>query len=93
MKQSYKTDIYQLGTDEQADFVVRNAGLTELEDNIFWAWRRGEEDIDIAGDYLDGNEKKLRSVERRVRTKIAIAVFDCITFKMSYLRKISENTD
>lgn len=89
MNQSFKTDIYQLGTDEQAEFLIHHAGLTELERNIFWAWRNGEEDINIAGDYLDGNEKKLKSVERKVRTKIAIAVFDCIAFRMMYMQKIS----
>ena len=89
MNQALKNEIYQLGTDEQAGFIVRSAGLTEKEQAVFWAWRNGEEDIDIAGDLFDGNEKKMKTVERRIRMKIAIAVFDCISFRMMYLAKIS----
>lgn len=89
MNQSFKTEIYQLGTDEQAAFVIKHAGLNETESNIFWAWRNGDEDIDIATDYLGGNEKKLKAVERKIRLKIAVAVFDCISFRMMYIQKIS----
>lgn len=89
MNQAFKNEIYQLGTDEQANFIVRNAGLNEKEREVFWAWRNGEEDIDIAADYLGGNEKKLKALERKIRTKIAIAVFDCISFRMMYIQKIS----
>lgn len=89
MNQAFKNEIYQLGTDKQAEFIVRNAGLNDKEQEVFWAWRSGEEDINIAADYFDGNEKRLKTVERKIRTKIAIAVFDCIAFRMMYLEKIS----
>lgn len=89
MNQAFKNEIYQLGTDEQAEFIIRNAGLNEKEQEVFWAWRNGEEDIDIAGDHFEGNEKRLKAVERKIRTKIAIAIFDCISFRMMYLKKIS----
>lgn len=91
MNQSFKSEIYQLGTDEQASFIIKNAGLNEIEQNVFWAWRNGYEDIDIAGHYFGGNEKKLKAAERKIRMKIAIAVFDCISFRMMYIDKISKN--
>ena len=89
MNQAFKNEIYQLGTDEQAEFIAKNAGLTDIEREILFAWRNGEEDIDIAGDYFEGNEKKLKAVERKMRKKIAISVFDCISFRMMYIAKIS----
>ena len=89
MNQAFKNEIYQLCTNAQAEFICNHAGLTEKEMEIFWAWREGEEDINIAADYLDGNEKKLKAIERKIRTKISIAVFDCIAFRMMYLEKIS----
>ena len=89
MNQAFKTEIYQLCTDKQAEFIAAHAGLTETEKAVLWAWRKGEEDINIAGDFFEGNEKKLKAVERKIRTKITLAVFDCIAFRMMYMEKIS----
>lgn len=87
MNQALKFDVYQLGTDEQAEFISVCAGLNELERNVFMAWHHGTEDLDIIADY-GLSDKTYRPLERRIRSKIAIAVFDCINFKKMYIDKL-----
>lgn len=82
-----KNDIYQLGTDEQAEFISRCAGLSKVEHDIFMAWHRGTGDLDVMAD--NGlTETSYKPIEKRTRTKVAIAVFDCINFKKMYMEKI-----
>ena len=87
MNQALKNDVYQLGTDETAEFVAVCAGLNQVEHDIFMAWHRGDGDLDVMAD--NGlTETSYKPIERRIRTKVAIAVFDCINFKKMYLEKI-----
>ena len=87
MNQNLKGSVYQLGTEEQCEFVGRCAGLTEQEMTILMAWHRGEGDLDIMAD-VGLSETSYRPIEHRIRMKVAIAIFDCINFKKMYIEKL-----
>lgn len=84
MNQTLKDCIYSKGTDRQLAFLAELGGMNDKERKAFEMFHRGEKDRYIMSK-LDLDEKPFKKLERSVRDKLIIAVFECIHIAMQTL--------
>lgn len=81
MNQTLKDCIYSKGSERQLVFLAELGGMTEKETTAFRMFHTGEKDRYIMSK-LDLDEKPFKKLERSVRDKLIIAVFECIHIAM-----------
>ena len=84
MNQTLKDCIYSKGTDRQLAFLAELGGMNEEEIKAFTMFHNGEKDRYIMSKLLL-DEKPFKKLERSVRDKLIIAVFECIHIAMQTL--------
>lgn len=81
MNQKIKDLIYTKGTQQQINFMAELGGMNEEEKTIFQLFHEGRSDEYIQ-DTLNISRSAFEKVSMSVRTKLIIAVFDCINYRM-----------
>lgn len=66
---------------ETAKFLAELGGMSEAETAVFLEIHRGKTDSAIM-DFLGYTRKSYARIERAVRKKLAIAVMQCIEYRM-----------
>ena len=74
--------IYQLGNQQQVDFVAKVGGMSNEEKDMLQLLHNGWTDIAIQEE-LAMSRSKFDEVLDRVRMKLVLAVFDCINYRMA----------
>lgn len=84
MNQLLKDCVYTKGTKEQIDFMAQLGGMNEEETMVFNYLHQGKSDTYIQ-DAIGVSRSAYDKIVLSVRTKLAIAIFDCINHRM-YVR-------
>lgn len=84
MNQCLKDTIYGKGTQKQVDFMATLGGMNELETKVFQLIHEGKTDLYIQEE-LALSRTSYQKVEDSVRSKLLVAVFECITCHMEHL--------
>ena len=83
MNQKFKKRVYKKGTDAQAAFIAAAGGMDPEETDVYLAFHRGAEDLDICAD-LGIDPKRFPEVEREVSVKFYAALMHCVDFTMAH---------
>ena len=81
MNQILKRCVYRMATVQQAKFLARLGNMDEDETEILLALNKGKDDQYIM-DQLGVTKNAYDLIERSMRAKILLAVFNCINFRM-----------
>lgn len=81
MNQILKDSVYKLGNNQHVEFLSNVGGMDEEERNVFMMLHKGYSDITIQTD-LNLSRKAYDRIERTVRTKLTLALFECINRAM-----------
>lgn len=82
MNQNLKECVYGKGNDKQVDFLANLGGMNDEEKKVFIMLHKGKPDTFIQ-DELGISRSAFIKIEDSVRTKLNIAVFDCINIAMN----------
>lgn len=82
MNQNLKDCVYGKGNDEQVDFMAKMGGMNDEEKKFFIMLHKGKSDTFIQ-DELGISRSAFIKIENSVRSKLCIAIFDCINIAMN----------
>lgn len=82
MNQTIKEVVYKKGSNKQINFIAEIGGMNEEETNVFKLIHEGRSDEYII-DVLGLSRKSYKKVEDSMRTKMVIALFECINCHMN----------
>lgn len=77
MNQILKRCVYNMGTDRQAEFLADLGGMKPREKEVFMMMHADKGD-DYIMDTLGYTKKSYAPIEKAVRTKLLLAVMECI---------------
>lgn len=83
MNQHLKECVYNKGTMKQVNFIADVGGMNDEERQVFTHIHNGKTDVYIQ-DVMCLNRKAYERIEESVRSKMSIAVFECINFYMNH---------
>ena len=81
MNQRLKGAVYGKGTRAQAEFIASLGGMSTEEMGIFYGFHAGKPD-EVIMDEMGLDRKAFKRIEENVRTKLSIALFECINCRM-----------
>lgn len=82
MNQAIKECVYGKGTAEQIAYMARIGGMNEAEKELFEMLHENKTDTYIM-DVMGLNRKTYEKIESSMRTKLVIAIFECINNHMN----------
>lgn len=82
MNQTIKEVVYKKGSAKQIKFIAEIGGMDEEETNVFKLIHEGRSDEYII-DVLGMSRKSYKKVEDAMRTKLVVALFECINSHMN----------
>lgn len=77
MNQTIKEVVYKKGSHKQINFIAEIGGMDEEETSVFKLIHEGRSDEYII-DVLGMSRKSYKKVEDSMRTKLVVALFECI---------------
>ena len=83
MNQVLQRCVYQLGTDEQANFIADISGMKGEVREMYLMFHDGKKEREICH-ALGIEHDAFQIIESTVRTKFLMGVFDCVLFRMNY---------
>lgn len=81
MNQTIKEIVYKKGNSKQINFIAEIGGMTTEEKEVFKLIHEGRSDEYII-DVLGMTRKSYKKVEDAMRTKMVVALFECINSHM-----------
>ena len=81
MNQVLKNSVYRKGTQRHINFMADLGGMNQEERDVFQLLHEGYSDLDIQTEKCM-SKSAYESVEEQVRSKLLLAVFDCINERM-----------
>lgn len=81
MNQTIQRRVYQLGNRDQVAFIANLSGMDGEVRKVFEMLHRGCKEREIC-DTLGMEHDAYSAIEDMVKIKLALAIFDCINFKM-----------
>lgn len=82
MNQALKECVYGMGSKRHVDFMAELAGMSEIEKQMIHLIHDGQTDLFIQEE-LGLSRSAYQRIESSMRTKLLVAVFDCINSKMT----------
>ena len=82
MNQSIKEVVYGKGTDKQINFIAMVGGMNSEETQMFHLIHDGRSDAYII-DTMGLSRKSFKKIEDSMRTKLVVALFECINKYMN----------
>ena len=83
MNQILKDSVYGKGTMRQIDFIAELGGMNAEEYRLFVLAHEGKSD-NVIRDSMCLSRKAYDRLEASVRAKVAIAVFECINYRLNH---------
>lgn len=81
MNQVLKENVYKLGNNEHVEFIADLSGMDEEEKILFMYLHKGYSDLTIQNE-MSLSRKAYDRIERTVRTKLTLGIFQCINIAM-----------
>lgn len=81
MNQVLKDNVYRLGNNHHVDHLAKLGGMDEEEHRVFMLLHKGLSDINIQAD-LNLSRKSYERIEKTVRIKLSLALFELINKSM-----------
>lgn len=82
MNQTIKEVVYKKGSARQINFIAEIGGMDEEETSVFKLIHEGRSDEYII-DVLSLSRKSYKKIEDSMRTKLVVALFECINSHMN----------